>query len=253
MDVGLLLGCNCPRAIKPREVILGKGEDPYTVRTLLRWGIIGPVIMPGSKEEVDEVDDDFVTCNRVLAYETGSDCSRNIAFVTTSQTKEEITPKEVKMMFEADFSEKDRNSRALSQEDRRFLAIVEQGIHHCEDGHYELPLPLKETSPSLPNNQEVAVRRLSQLKRRSKSDQKYKEDYTTFMENLIKNGHAERVPPDECLLQGSSQDSKSSFDKGNVWYIPHHGIYHPKKPNKIRVVFDCSAEFKNETLNKHLL
>ena len=39
MDVGLLLGCNCPRGIKPREVILGKEEGPYAVRTLLGWGI----------------------------------------------------------------------------------------------------------------------------------------------------------------------------------------------------------------------
>ena len=31
MEVGLLLGCNCPRAIKPKEVILGKGDDPYAV------------------------------------------------------------------------------------------------------------------------------------------------------------------------------------------------------------------------------
>ena len=103
-------------------------------------------------------------------------------------------------MFEADFSEKDRNSQALSQENRRFLALVEQGIRHCEDGHYELPLPLNESSTSLPNNQEVAVRRLSQLKRRITSDQKYKENYNTFMENLIKNGPAERVRHDECLL-----------------------------------------------------
>ena len=103
-------------------------------------------------------------------------------------------------MFEADFSEKDRNSQVLSQENGRFLALVEQGIRHCEDGHYELPLPLNESSASLPNNHEVALRRLSQLKRTIKSDQKYKEDYTTFMENLIKNGHAERVSPDECLL-----------------------------------------------------
>ena len=35
-------------------------------------------------------------------------------------------------------------------------------------------------------------------------------------------------------------------------YIPHHGIYHPKK-NKIRVVFDCSARFKGTSLNDHLL
>ena len=72
------------------------------------------------------------------------------------------------MTFEADFSEKDRNSQALSQENGRFLALVEQGM------------PLNESSTSLPNNQEVTLRRLSQLKRRIKSDQKYKEDYTTF-------------------------------------------------------------------------
>ena len=36
------------------------------------------------------------------------------------------------------------------------------------------------------------------------------------------------------------------------WYIPHHGVYHPKK-NKIRVVFDCSAKFKGSSLNDHLL
>ena len=30
-------------------------------------------------------------------------------------------------------------------------------------------------------------------------------------------------------------------------------MYHPKKPDKIRVVFDCSAEFQLHSLNKHLL
>lgn len=34
---------------------------------------------------------------------------------------------------------------------------------------------------------------------------------------------------------------------------PHHGVYHPRKPAKIRVVFDCSAEFQGESLNRHLL
>ena len=43
LSVGLLVGCNCPKALKPREVILGKDEDPYAVRTLLGWGIIGPI------------------------------------------------------------------------------------------------------------------------------------------------------------------------------------------------------------------
>ena len=28
VDIGLLIGCNCPKAIKPTEVIGGKGEEP---------------------------------------------------------------------------------------------------------------------------------------------------------------------------------------------------------------------------------
>jgi hypothetical protein len=41
-------------------------------------------------------------------------------------------------------------------------------------------------------------------------------------------------------------------EDGKLWYIPHHGVYHPKK-NKIQVVFDASAEYGGESLNQHLL
>ncbi|GAA6099982.1 uncharacterized protein LOC117805176 [Tachysurus ichikawai] len=39
---------------------------------------------------------------------------------------------------------------------------------------------------------------------------------------------------------------------GRLWYIPHHGVYHPKK-QKIRVVFDCGASYQGTLLNEHLL
>lgn len=41
--------------------------------------------------------------------------------------------------------------------------------------------------------------------------------------------------------------------QGEQWYIPHHGIYHPKKPTKPRVVFDSSARYNGTSLNDHLL
>ena len=62
-EVGLLIGCNCPRALKPKEVILGKGEEPYAVRSILGWGIIGPV---GFANE----DNLQASCNRIVAQET---------------------------------------------------------------------------------------------------------------------------------------------------------------------------------------
>ena len=73
-------------------------------------------------------------------------------------------------------------------------------------------------------------------------DENYKEDYTKFMDQMMKKGHAEKVSPDE----ESVVDFKS-------WYIRHHGVYHRKKPEKIRVVFGCLSEYKGESINMHLL
>lgn len=162
IDVGLLIGCNCPRAMKPREVILGKGDDPYAVRTLLGWGIIGPIISQ-QERQLDEEDMEPSTCHRIIkmSREIGSNIKTNLSFIPQVQSKEEINPHAVRKMFEMDFSESSSTQEALSQEDRKFLAIVESGIRHREDGHYEMPLPLRVLAPALPNNREVVLRRLN--------------------------------------------------------------------------------------------
>jgi hypothetical protein len=130
----------------------------------------------------------------------------------------------------------------MSVEDRRFQTKVKEGIHKRDDGHFEIPLPFKQEEVKLPNNRKMAVKRLTRLKRKMMSDARYKADYVAFMNNMIDKGYAERVPTDE----------NTQIDNPK-WYIPHHGVYHPKKPGKIRVVFDCSAEFQDESLNRHLL
>jgi hypothetical protein len=45
---------------------------------------------------------------------------------------------------------------------------------------------------------------------------------------MIENGHAEIAQP---------------FTGSERWYLPFFGVYHPKKPGKVRVVFDSSAKF----------
>ena len=182
-----MIGCNCPQAIKPREVILRKGDDPYAVRTLLGWCTIGPVI-PCQNAQEDGYESDVATCHRTMSHEIESEIPTNLNFIPKIQAKEEINPFAVKTMFEADFSERHSITQDFSQEDRKFLATLRDGIHHSEDCHYEIPLPLKEPIPNLPNNREVALRRLNQLKRRFDSNKKYKEDYTAFMESMIQNG-----------------------------------------------------------------
>ena len=36
-------------------------------------------------------------------------------------------------------------------------------------------------------------------------------------------------------------------------HVSYNGVYHPKKLEKIRVVFDCSAKCQGTSLNDHLL
>jgi hypothetical protein len=83
-------------------VILGKGDDPYAIRTLLGWGIIGPV----HGDEKQESREDLAMCNRIITQEISGSKNASHAFVVESRCKEIINPAAVKKMFEADFSER---------------------------------------------------------------------------------------------------------------------------------------------------
>ena len=95
-----------------------------------------------------------------------------------------------------------------------------------EDGHFIAPLPLKDPSFNFPNNRVMAEQHLHSLKRRMLSNQRLKEEYQTYIENMLDRGYAEVVPEDELR-----------HDDGKVWYVPHHGVYSQTK-EKLRVVFD---------------
>lgn len=57
--------------------------------------------------------------------------------------------------------------------------IVRGGIHQLEDGHYEMPLPLRNENVELPNSKKLALSRLTQLKRGLTSDAQFPKDYCT--------------------------------------------------------------------------
>ncbi|XP_028394395.1 uncharacterized protein LOC114518573 [Dendronephthya gigantea] len=185
LQIGLLIGCNCPKAIKPKEVISGKGEEPYAVRTLLGWCIVGPVA--SASESTDNVDIGPSTCNCIATREVLPEARLGPTFALNTSTKEEINPSVVKQLFELDFSEKHSSNLSLSRDNRKFLEIVKQGIHQLDNNHYELPLPLKDGNINLPNNRDVAVRRMNHLKRKFERDPtQNQEDYVAFMGKLLR-------------------------------------------------------------------
>ena len=140
--------------------------------------------------------------------------------------------------LEPDFKDSGYHDAGTSLEDIQFLRMLESSTVMNDKGHLEMPLPFR-SRPNLPNNHRLAVKRLYHLNRRLDSNANYKEHYVQFIEEMLKSGHAElahEIPK-----------------PGEVYYIPHHGVYHPKKPGKLRVVFDCSARYQGQSLNDHLL
>ena len=129
--------------------------------------------------------------------------------------------------------------KGLSQDDKRALAIMEESakLRGC---HYEIALPWKVFPPDLPNNKIVAEHRLGLLKKRLLKDLELHRKYSLFMEDLFDKGHEQKVPEDQ--REGSP-----------AWYLPHHPVVHPQKPDKVRVVFDCAAKFQNVSLNQQIL
>ena len=61
------------------------------------------------------------------------------------------------------------------------------------------------------------------------------------MQSYFLEGYAEVVPANE--LQNSERS----------WFLPHHHVINPKKPEKLRIVFDCAAEVKGVSLNNSLI
>ena len=107
------------------------------------------------------------------------------------------------------------------------------------NGHYQLPLPWRLGFRLLPNNRQMALQRLSCLKKRLAKNPDLKQKYVDTIQGHLADNYAALAPLHE--------------DDSTVWFLPHHAVLHRKKPDKLRVVFDCAAKFKGVCLNDVLM
>ena len=87
----------------------------------------------------------------------------------------------------------------------------------------------------------MAEKRLMSLKRKLSRNESLHQEYTRGMKDLMSQGYAVPVPERDIAR-----------DDGKVWYLPHHPVVNPNK-EKIRIVFDCAAEYRGQSLNNEVL
>ena len=223
--VGLLIGYDNSEALRPLKIHDGPAYSPYAVLTHFGWAIVGAHTT--CQESFDKIGSTQYPCH------TGV-CNTLHNFKTEV---EEASLNDLIQIMNRDVD--DLSEGFVSQNDRRFIDILNSGIHQNHKGHFEMPLPMKENIP-LQDNRFMAERRLLSLKRQFSKNPQFKELYTSFVQGMIERGDAEKIPANEVV-------------KKSRWYLPHHGVFHHKKPNKLRVVFDCSARHQGKSLNDYLL
>ena len=214
-EVTVLLGQTDADCLIPLDVVQGQKGDPYATRTKLGWTINGPMKMNAERKP------------KVKNFHAKvRDCCEELR-------------EEVKEFWKLESHGLYEDTRMLSEVDKRVLKEWEETTTF--DGqNFNMIIPFKSEKPQLPNSKPMAVTRVRYLEKRLKKDKKLCEQYTERMENMITKGYAERVPEDELCK-----------DNGKVFYVPHHGIMSPNK-DKIRVVFDCAAKYKGQSLNQFI-
>ncbi|XP_060753769.1 uncharacterized protein LOC132864368 [Neoarius graeffei] len=217
-DIDLLIGTDVAKALEPKEVICSVKDGPYAVRTVLGWTVNGPLrenIRSWSKDGYPQIQINRISVARL----------------------EELWTQQ----FKYDFPENAQGEQLeMSKEDQLFMDRVTTSTK-LVDGHYSIGLPLKNKDVKMPNNRAMTEQRALNMKKKLQRNQTFREEYVSFMNQVITKGYAVKVPDEEL-----------NRSDGKVWFIPHHAVYHPKK-HKLRVVFDCGASYQGTTLNEQLL
>lgn len=222
VEVGLLIGGNATQAFIPRDYVVGADNEPFAKLTDLGWSVMG---------DSANINSQTATVNMSVMHPLSRE---KVTFEVSDNFENKILK-----ILGADFETLNTDEiKTISVEDIQFLKMMKEQIHKDSEGYIMMPLPLKRRL-GLNKSRIMAMNRFKILQKKLK-DTTFSRHYHSFMAEIITQGDAELVPDNE-------------IDNPHSWYIPHFGVYHPKKPDKIRVVFDGAAKVGGTCLNDNLL
>lgn len=196
-EVGLLIASDVPQILDPLEVRHCQDGGPYASHTIVGWVVNGPL-----------------------------GCRNHRSLIPSFCVKADHDLNQmVKDYYYGDFPESSADDKPeMSQEELHFLKVLDSTVV-LKEGHYKTALPFRDCEVTMPNNRVQAERQALWLKRKLHDNKDLYTDYKVFMTEILEEGYARKVP---AYTQGLNCVK---------WYIPHHGIYHPRKPGKTRVIF----------------
>lgn len=236
----LLIGRDLLEAHHVLDQRLGLRNTPFVQRLHLGWVIVGEACH--NKTHKPKV----VNVNKINILGNGRPslflpCNNSFEVKETSSRSTLIEPTIVQNAVDQDVFIRSIYDEKIGffEEDRQFIRLMDEEFRRDCDGSWKAPLPLKKNRQKLPNNKPQAVKRATILANSLRKNDNKRQHFTTFMEKIFNKEHAGPAEPLE--------------ENKECWYLPLFGVYHPKKPDQIRGVFDSSSTYNGISLNDVLL
>lgn len=215
----ILIGSDMVSLLSQLEVVEGEMNQPVATRSRLGWSLYGCISSKASSSV--SMNPHGVMC----PYQSQRD---------------EVLHQMVKEFFKIEnFGVQVNNQlNECSKEDERALALLEKFTVRKND-RYEASLLWKYDKFELPSSYGMAMKRLVGL-------EKHKPDVISSINDIIQDYISKRY------ARKLSEAEKKTVN-AKTWYLPIFIAYHPKKPDKLRLVFDAAAKVKGISLNSMLL
>ncbi|XP_055590063.1 uncharacterized protein LOC129742216 [Uranotaenia lowii] len=216
----LLIGINNIHLIAPLQSRVGELGEPIAVQCKLGWTLYGP--RPRVVSNVFFIGHHRCNCDKCCK----TDREMNDALKQFFQL-EAVVVSPVPLE---------------SKEDQRAREILHKTTRRVDE-HFETGLLWKEDEISFPESYKMAVNRMHSFEARMNRNLGVKEAIEQQIEEYIARGYAHRITPREL---------KETMPE-KIWYLPLNYVTHPKKPEKIRLIWDAAAKVKGVSLNDKLL
>ncbi|XP_055543160.1 uncharacterized protein LOC129728729 [Wyeomyia smithii] len=213
----ILFGLDNLYLFAPLESRVGKPSDPIAVRSRLGWSIYGPERRKPSIHSYLNLHSVSAVSNQEL-----HDIIRKHYVMDEAAVKSFAVP------------EKAEEKRA-----REILEATTKRVGDC----FETGLTWRNDERNFPDSYPMAVRRIKALDRKLNKDPAMKRKVCQQIEEYQLKGYAHKITTAEVVETPSSA----------VWYLPINVVVNPKKPDKVRLVWDAAASVQGVSLNSELL
>ncbi|XP_037030375.1 uncharacterized protein LOC119070165 [Bradysia coprophila] len=216
----MIIGLNYSRLMVSLETIEGNWNQPIACRTRLGWVVQGP-------------NDEMISSG------ISTKISLNMCVCQSSDNNLHQLVKEYFSLESFDVKIPDRV--VGSKELIRAYDILEKSTIK-KDNHYEASLLWRKDDVTLPNSYDMAKRRLECVESKMRKDPHLAKRICDYFKDFINKDYIRKLSYEERQKHGP-----------RTWYLPVFPVFNPKKPEKLRLVWDGAAKVKGVSLNSELL